>query len=154
MTLDNFNISFLKVQPAIVDFMSWAFSVLIWGNALTLLAQVDIPKEAWGQYPLLLLGAIVTGWVTREWVKNEREWREFTTKQVQDKEAANLAILKLIQDGHKDQVAIIEKHHQEQLQLQRAGLEETFDTNLERVLDALAKTNGNQPKRGRSNGPA
>lgn len=112
------------------------------------LAQIDVPSEVWGQYPLLLLGVALGAWLAREWVKNEREWREFTTRQVTDKEAANLAILKLVQDGHKEQVATIEANHQKQLSSQAEALSRTYDTELERVLDLLAKAGRNGPNPG------
>lgn len=133
-------------------FNNWAIAlgVLLWANLIGILAQVDIPSEVWGQYPLILIGAALAGWIFRYWVQNEREWREFTTRQVADKENANLRTLQLIQtnneqqlkiisDNHKEQVSLIEKNHQEQLRLQREGLRETFDSELERVLDLLAK---------------
>lgn len=151
MTFENFNISFLKVQPAIVDFIDWAFGVLLWGNILTLLAQVDIPNEVWGQYPLIGVGVILVGWVARQWVINEREWRTFTTQQVADKEAALLRTLQLIQANNENLHKILLDGQAEQLRLQREGLKETFDAELERVLDLLAQASS---KRGRSNGPA
>jgi hypothetical protein len=153
MMLTNFNINFLKVQPAIVDFASWAINFLLWGNILALLAQVDIPSEVWGQYPLILIGAALAGWVFRYWVQNEREWRTFTTQQVADKEVALLRTLQLIQANNENLHKILLDGQAEQLRLQREGLKETFDAELERVLDLLAQASSNQPKRGRSNGP-
>lgn len=177
MTLYNFNIEFLKVQPTIVDFVGWALSVLLWGNILALLlleapsaqpqAQVDIPKEVWGQYPLILIGVALVGWLARYWVANEREWRAFTTQQVTDREGANLRTLQLIQtnneqwlkvlgENHKEQIELIEANHLRQLKVQQEELRGVFDSELERVLELLAKAGGNGPKKvgGRSNGPA
>lgn len=154
MMLTNFNIEFLKVQPAIVDFVGWALSVLLWGNILALLAQVDIPNEVWSQYPLIAIGVILVGWLARQWVINEREWRTFTTQQVADKEAALLRTLQLIQANNENLHKILLDGQAEQLRLQREGLKETFDAELERVLDLLAKADSNPSKRGRSNGPA
>lgn len=160
MMISNFNIEFLKVQPAIVDFIGWTLSVLLWTNILALLleapsaqpqaAQVDIPNEVWSQYPLIAIGVILVGWLARQWVINEREWRTFTTQQVADKEAALLRTLQLIQANNENLHKILLDGQAEQLRLQREGLKETFDAELERVLDLLAKANS-QPKRGRSN---
>lgn len=165
--LDNFNINLFKVQPAIVDFMSWTLSVLIWGNILALLAQVDIPSEVWGQYPLILLGVVLVGWLARYWVANEREWRVFTTQQVTDRESANLRTLQLIQtnneqwlkvlgENHKEQIELIEANHLRQLKVQQEELRGVFDSELERVLELLAKANSNGNKKvgGRTNDQA
>lgn len=138
-------------------FNSWALalSMLIWANLAGLLAQVDIPQEVWGQYPLILIGALLAGWVFRYWVQNEREWREFTTRQVAEKENSNLRTLQLIQtnneqwlkilgDNHKEQIAVIEKNHKEQLELHDERQRETFDAALERILESRYD---NQPTR-------
>lgn len=139
MMLTNFNITLLKVQPALYEFTSWAISFLLWGNILALLAQVDIPSEVWSQYPLIAIGVILVGWLARQWVINEREWRTFTTQQVADKEAALLRTLQLIQANNENLHKILLDGQAEQLRLQREGLKETFDAELERVLDLLAK---------------
>lgn len=134
-------------------FWEW-LPALLWANAVTgiaaILAQIDIPQETWAQYPLILIGVVLVGWLSRYWVANEREWRTFTTQQVTDRESANLRTLQLIQvnneqqlniiiENHKEQIALIERNHQEQLKLQRDGLRDVFDSELERVLDLLAK---------------
>lgn len=154
MTLDNFNIVFLKVQPLIAELFSWVINLLFWGNILALLAQIDVPSEVWSQYPLIAVGVILVGWLARQWVINEREWRTFTTQQVADKEAALLRTLQLIQANNEHLHKILLDGQAEQLRLQREGLKETFDAELERVLDLLAKASNGSPKRGRSNGPA
>jgi hypothetical protein len=102
------------------------------------LAQVDIPSEVWSQYPLIAIGVILVGWLARQWVINEREWRTFTTQQVADKEAALLRTLQLIQANNENLHKILLDGQAEQLRLQREGLKETFDAELERVLDLLA----------------
>jgi hypothetical protein len=166
MMLSDFNINFLKVQPAIVDFAGWAINFLLWGNILALLAQVDIPNEVWGQYPLILIGVVLVGWLARYWVANEREWRIFTTQQVTDRESANLRTLQLIQtnneqwlkvlgENHKEQIELIEANHLRQLKVQQEELRGVFDSELERVLELLAKANSNGLKKmgGRSNDP-
>lgn len=111
------------------------------------LAQVDIPSEVWGQYPLIGIGVILVGWLARQWVINEREWRTFTTQQVADKEAALLRTLQLIQANNENLHKILLDGQAEQLRLQREGLKETFDAELKRVLDLLAKASGGSPKK-------
>ena len=164
MVQEYFNINFLKVQPAIIEFSGWVFDALIWGNILALLAQVDIPSEVWGQYPLIAIGVVLVGWLARQWVINEREWRTFTTQQVTDRESANLRTLQLIQtnneqwlkvlgDSHKEQIELIEANHLKQLKVQQEELRGIFDLEIERVLDLLAKVNNGSSKKvgGRSN---
>lgn len=121
-----------------------------WAALLTY--QVDIPNEVWAQYPLIVIGVALVGLLGRYWVQNEREWRTFTTQQVADKEAALLRTLQLIQANNENLHRILLDSQAEQLRLQREGLKETFDAELERVLDLLAKASDKKTG-GRSNGP-
>lgn len=99
---------------------------------------MDIPNEVWSQYPLILIGALLVGWVFRYWTQNEREWREFTTKQVTDQESSNLRVLQLIQANNEQLIEKIERNHAEQLRMQREGLREAQDAELERILSTLS----------------
>lgn len=120
-------------------FDNWALtiSVLVWANFITLLAQIDIiPDEAWSQYPLILIGVVLVGWLARYWVQNEREWRAFFVAQQQEQKADQLRVLQLVQTNNEQLVALIERNHQEQLELQRDGQREVFDAALERILES------------------
>lgn len=149
------------------NFWALSIAVLIWINLVATvaswLAQIDIPEQVWGQYPLILIGVVLVAALARYWVANEREWRVFVVEQQKEQKADQLRVLQLIQtngeqqikiigDNHKDQIALIEKNHQEQLKLQREGLRDTFDSEIERVLDLLAKSGYYDKKSGRAAG--
>lgn len=129
-------------------FDNWALTIsaLVWANLITLLAQIDvIPDEAWSQYPLILIGVVLVGWLARYWVANEREWRAFFIAQQQEQKADQLRVLQLVQTNNEQLVALIERNHKEQLELQRDGQREIFDAALERVLDSRLGYEDRQP---------
>ncbi len=127
------------VPNFLVDNWAIALIVLIWANLIGILAQVDIPNEVWGQYPLILVGVVLVGWLARYYVSNERDWREFVVSQLAEREQAHLRIIQLVQSNNEQLIVTIERNHQEQLKIQRAGMRETFESELDRVLDLLAK---------------
>jgi hypothetical protein len=123
-------------------FNSWSMTVsaLVWVNLAGLLAQVDIPNEIWGQYPLIGVGIILVIFLARYWVANEKEWRLFVVEQQAAEKADQLRVLQLVQTNNEQLIALIERNHKEQLELQRDGQREVFDAALERIVDLLAQS--------------
>lgn len=119
-------------------FNSWAIvaSGLLWINLAGILAQVDIPQEVWAQYPLILIGVGLVIALARYWTANEKEWRIFVVEQQKEQKADQLRVLQLVQTNNEHLIALIEKNHKEQLELQREGQRETFDAALERILES------------------
>lgn len=119
-------------------FENWALtvSVLVWANLAGLIAQVDIPQEVWAQYPLILIGVGLVIGLGRYWVQNEKEWRSFVVDQQKEQKADQLRVLQLVQNNNENLIALIERNHKEQLELQRDGQREIFDAALERILEA------------------
>jgi hypothetical protein len=136
--------------PMVSNFFdSWALAVstLIWANVVSILAQVEVPAEVWGQYPLILIGVGLVIGLGRYWVQNEKEWRAFVVERQAAQQADQLRVLQLVQTNNEQLVALIEKNHKEQLELQREGQREVFDAALERILGTLADYDRNMGKR-------
>lgn len=131
-------------------FENWALAIstLVWVNLIGILAQVDvIPGEVWGQYPLILIGVVLVGWLARYWNANEKEWRAFVVERQAAQQADQLRVLQLVQTNNEQLVALIERNHKEQLELQREGQREVFDAALERILGTLADNDRNMGRR-------
>jgi ABC-type multidrug transport system fused ATPase/permease subunit len=130
-------------------FDNWALTVsaLVWANLAGILVQVDIPAEVWGQYPLILVGVVLVVALARYWVANEKEWRAFVVERQAAQQTDQLRVLQLVQTNNEQLVALIEKNHKEQLELQREGQREVFDAALERILGTLADYDRNMGKR-------
>lgn len=125
--------------PMVSNFFdSWALAVstLVWANVVGILAQVDIPQEVWAQYPLILIGVGLVIGLGRYWVQNEKEWRVFVVDQQKEQKADQLRVLQLVQTNNENLIALIERNHKEQLELQRDGQREIFDAALERILES------------------
>jgi hypothetical protein len=136
--------------PMVSNFFdSWALAVstLIWANVVSILAQVEVPAEVWGQYPLILVGVVLVVALARYWVANEKEWRAFVVERQAAQQTDQLRVLQLVQTNNEQLVALIEKNHKEQLELQREGQREVFDAALERILGTLADYDRNMGKR-------
>lgn len=126
--------------PNFFDNWAVALGILLWANLAALLAQVDIPAEVWGQYPLIGIGIVLVIFLARYWVANEKEWRAFVVEQQAAEKADQLRVLQLVQTNNEQLVSLIEKNHKEQLELQRDGQREVFDAALERIVDLLAQS--------------
>lgn len=104
-----------------------------------------IPGDVWVQYPLLILGGLLVGYLARAHMQDQEKWRQalideqFKSRQymeqmLQQERQILLEIIKSMQTGHDKNITSV-------VSSQRDAYEEA----MERMLDAMIKIDGYEP---------
>jgi hypothetical protein len=108
---------------------------------IALLQEIGaIPNDLWVQFPLLLLGGVLVGYLAKAHLHEQEKWRsslideqtksrEFLQHMIQEERATLLKIIESMQTGHdKNTTAVL------------ASQKEAYDEVIERVIDAVTRT--------------
>lgn len=98
-----------------------------------------VPQEIWVQYPLLILGGVLMGYLAKAHLNDQERWRSLLVEEqnksrlfiqgmLQEERAILLDIIKSMQVGHDESMATV-------LHSQKDAYEEV----IERVIESLAK---------------
>lgn len=117
----------LAVSSFLGDGWLLALSILVWVNLAGLLAQVDIPAEAWAQYPLVIMFGLASIVAFRYHLQDQDKWRtaqkelleilrderrtndQSLLAALKDQREAQVTMLNMMQQAARENFAIIMK---------------------------------------------